>query len=612
MKHVLQPLSLLLSLLLSLWLSLPTQAQTTGQNSLEKKAATGSTKESFTLGTSQIIGRTAAGVVSGFTLGTGLSLAGSTLNATASSAWADLTGVPANLTSWAAITRASGVDTFITTPSSANLAATVTNETGSGSLVFSTLPTFVSRITTPEVRASSSFNSLILSNVSGTTALEISGVGITANINIPISTASTIAHFSATRNLESLPLATYPSLTELSYVKGVTSAIQTQLNATTNASNITSGSLALARIAQSGATNGQAIAWDGTAWAPATIASGATLAANTFSGLQQFSGTGHAGIRLNNLTTAERDALSSPAAGMAIWNTTASRLQLHNGSAWTAGMVRLDGDSMTGGLTISSTTSLLLGTAGSAVGNIGFRNATSGTATLAPPTGALGTYTVTLPNTAGTLINGSAGTVDNTVLRSDGTGGGTIQGGSLVTISDLGDLTAQGALTTAAGLIVNSTTGYLNFNNDAIVRRGGAAATLQFGSNTATDGATAIGQTIKGPNATGTTSTGGSLTIAGGTGTSAGGAVILAASATTGAPATAVTVNNNAVTTFAKPPVLPVYTVATLPATAAAGMVQGAMAVVTDAQNSNHHSNVTGGGSTVICVFYDGTNWKAH
>ena len=54
-------------------------------------------------------------------------------------------------------------------------------------------------------------------------------------------------------------------------------------------------------------------------------------------------------------------------------------------------------------LTAGSTTSLLLGTAGSAVGNIGFRNATSGTATLAPPTGALGTYTVTLPNAASTL-----------------------------------------------------------------------------------------------------------------------------------------------------------------------------------------------------------------
>lgn len=54
-------------------------------------------------------------------------------------------------------------------------------------------------------------------------------------------------------------------------------------------------------------------------------------------------------------------------------------------------------------LVAGSATSLLLGTAGSAVGSVGFRNATSGTATLAPPTGALGTYTVTLPNAASTL-----------------------------------------------------------------------------------------------------------------------------------------------------------------------------------------------------------------
>lgn len=54
-------------------------------------------------------------------------------------------------------------------------------------------------------------------------------------------------------------------------------------------------------------------------------------------------------------------------------------------------------------LIAGSTTSLLLGTAGTTVGNIGFRNATSGTVTLAPPTGALGTYTVTLPNAASTL-----------------------------------------------------------------------------------------------------------------------------------------------------------------------------------------------------------------
>jgi hypothetical protein len=43
----------------------------------------------------------------------------------------------------ATVTPASGVATFLTTPSSANLAAAVTDETGSGSLVFATSPTLV-------------------------------------------------------------------------------------------------------------------------------------------------------------------------------------------------------------------------------------------------------------------------------------------------------------------------------------------------------------------------------------------------------------------------------------------------------------------------------------
>jgi hypothetical protein len=139
-----------------------------------------------------------------------------------------------------------------------------------------------------------------------------------------------------------------------------------------------------------------------------------------------------------------------------------------------------------------------------------------------------------------------------------------------------------------------------------------APAVLQLGADTSTNGATAVAQRIKGPDASGTTSTGGSMTIAGGTGTSAGGAVILATSATTGAPAAALTVNNNAVATFAKPPVLPVYTVATLPATAAAGMVQGAIAIVTDALVPTYLGALTGGGAVVTPVFYNGSAWIAY
>lgn len=53
----------------------------------------------------------------------------------------------ADLDSWAAITRASGFDTFVATPSSANLKALITDETGSGALVFGTSPTISTALT---------------------------------------------------------------------------------------------------------------------------------------------------------------------------------------------------------------------------------------------------------------------------------------------------------------------------------------------------------------------------------------------------------------------------------------------------------------------------------
>lgn len=113
------------------------------------------------------------------------------------------------------------------------------------------------------------------------------------------------------------------------------------------------GSIPLSKLAITGTPDGTKYLRDDGTWQ--TVSSGATLGANTFTGLQQFSGTDHAGLRLNNLTTTQRDALTG-SAGMVIWNTTAGRMQLHNGTAWTAGMVRLDGDTMTGALNITAGT----------------------------------------------------------------------------------------------------------------------------------------------------------------------------------------------------------------------------------------------------------------
>jgi len=69
-----------------------------------------------------------------------------------------------------------------------------------------------------------------LSSLAPKASPTFTGTITTPDIIVSNATASTIAHFDAAKNIESLPLATYPSLTEVSYVKGVTSAIQTQLN----------------------------------------------------------------------------------------------------------------------------------------------------------------------------------------------------------------------------------------------------------------------------------------------------------------------------------------------------------------------------------------------
>jgi len=78
---------------------------------------------------------------------------------------------------------------------SLQLLGVISDETGTGLLVFGTAPTFETSITCTYL------------------------------------TASEILITNASKGIISAPVATYPSLTELTYVKGVTSAIQTQLNA---------------------------------------------------------------------------------------------------------------------------------------------------------------------------------------------------------------------------------------------------------------------------------------------------------------------------------------------------------------------------------------------
>lgn len=77
----------------------------------------------------------------------------------------------------------------------------------------------------------------------GFTYNKTTDIATLGGLNLTGLTASQITATDASKNLQSLSTGTYPSLTELSYVKGVTSAIQTQLasKATTQQTDFISG-----------------------------------------------------------------------------------------------------------------------------------------------------------------------------------------------------------------------------------------------------------------------------------------------------------------------------------------------------------------------------------
>ncbi|MBP7118459.1 hypothetical protein KBA63_00065 [Candidatus Woesebacteria bacterium] len=104
-------------------------------------------------------------------------------------------------------------------------------------------------VTTHSVRSDAS-DGLLIEAANGTD-IGVLGAGNTANAtwygshNYDLATANTIASFGASKTLSSLSTATYPSLTELSYVKGVTSGLQTQIDAKTTLAAVNAQNLSV-------------------------------------------------------------------------------------------------------------------------------------------------------------------------------------------------------------------------------------------------------------------------------------------------------------------------------------------------------------------------------
>lgn len=227
------------------------------------------------------------------------------------------------------------------------------------------------------------------------------------SLDIADATANTIAAFSGNSKLQSLATATYPSLTELSYVKGVTSAIQTQINtkvASTRNINTTSP-----------------ITGGGDLSADRTIAC-ATCGVTT-TGLAQFAAT----------TSAELLGVLS--------NETGGGLAVFNDSP-----VFLD--------------NITVGTAGTATGDILINGTTSGTVTITT-NDAAGTWQLTLP-----ADDGDAGEF----LQTNGSGVSSWEpaSASLVTVAnEATDPTCfLGFFTAATGSLQPKTNANINLNSN--------------------------------------------------------------------------------------------------------------------------------------------------
>lgn len=361
-----------------------------------------------------------------------------------------------------------GVATFLATPSSANLAAAVTNETGSGALVFGTSPTIDAPSITGVLTTSGA--QITTANAMGALAIDV-----TKGLNTKSISADSTFTFSATPSTNTWFSMFVANSDTAAHTLTIPSSYSMARAATVTTLVIPASGFMLLQWRYDGsvyrlfASDGFLSKFDATAapgvtndldegygagslWLDATNNNTyiCESAANGAAVWHQLNG-GSGSVATDTIFDAAGDLVqgtgSNTSARLAI-GTAAQVLQVNSGATaveWgavtgTGSVVRatsptlvtpalgtpsaivLTNASGTASININgtvgattpaagtfttlvagSTTSLLLGTAGSAVGNIGFRNATSGTATVAPPTGALGTYTVTLPNAASTL-----------------------------------------------------------------------------------------------------------------------------------------------------------------------------------------------------------------
>lgn len=235
------------------------------------------------------------------------------------------------------------VATFLATPSSANLAAALTDETGTGANVFATSPTLITPILgTP--------TSATLTNATGLPiSTGVSGLGTSVATALAVNVGSAGAVV-----VNGGVLGTPSSGT----VTNLTGTASININGTVGATTATTGaftSVTATSVTNSGLTSGRVtfastsglladsanLTWSGTALnvtGTAAVTGALTATLNS-----TFSSTG--ALTISKGTTGERP---SPVSGMLRFNTTTTEFEGYNGTAWASvGGAALSNDTST-------------------------------------------------------------------------------------------------------------------------------------------------------------------------------------------------------------------------------------------------------------------------